>query len=327
MKICALLMGMSNKIQDIFTQHFEDSTVSVPLSGEMRKAAANIIRCRTKAKETYKEQCPDGQGFYAHYDSCKHRGCPQCQEIENQKWLHKKKQLLLPGSHLHFFFKLPDHLVNLWLYNKAEVANCMFSAVTQIFKRLQKKDGMERGLILVFHSNSKQLSYQPHVHCLVSFGGFTQDQRWIEKRLSSAAIESQYKNLLQKHLLRLINSNGFRIPPGMQCTEEILNRYMQKWRIFGSEIYKTGEGVLAHMTQHIKQGVISEKEIIDFDKNEVIFKQGNGLEIEIVKLKVGDFIVRYLEHIPPQGFKMVWNIGLYANRSASDKIQEQTLSA
>jgi endogenous inhibitor of DNA gyrase (YacG/DUF329 family) len=312
---------MSNKIQDIFTNYLnylKDSTVSIPFSREMWEATQAIVTCRTPALDIHFEQCPDGHGFFVLYDSCKHRGCPQCQEIENQKWLHKKKQVLLPDSHMHFVYKLPDNLSLLWLYNKAKTANCMFAAVRKSFRKLHKHDGTERGIVLVFHSHGQGLSYHPHVHCLVSFGGFTDDQKWQEKRISYDTIEEIYRNELQKQLIKMVKSEGFRRPPEMDCLEEIISRSSEKWRIFESEVYKTGNGVLAYLAQHIKSGVITENEIISYDEREVVFRQGHGSNMSISRLKTEDFIVRYLNHIPPKDFRVVRNIGLYANRNVED---------
>ena len=311
-------MGMSNKIQNIFTDYFKESNETIKLPPEMWRIVENILECRTPAMDIHFEECPEGHGVYVLYDSCKHRGCPQCQEIENQKWLQKKKQVLLPGSHIQLVFKLPVNLSRLWLYNKSAVANSMFKAVGWCFKKLQKKDGVERGIILVFHSNGKGLSYHPHVHCLVTFGGFTKDERWDEKRISYEKLEEVYRNRLQKELVKVVKSNGFVNPPGMKCLDEIINRSSGKWKIFESEVYKTGEGVLTYLSRHMKSGVISEREIVDYNKDEVIFKDGHGSRQEIYKLKTEEFVLRYLNHVPVKNFRVVRNMGLYSSRKVEE---------
>lgn len=284
----------------------------------MNQAAMNIINCRTHAMDVHLEECPDGCGFYVLYDSCKHRGCPQCQETENLKWLHKKKQLLLPGSHNHLVFKLPKNLSMLWLYNKRKVSNCLFAAVKKSFMKYRKKDGLDRGVMLTFHSSGKGLSYHPHIHCLVTGGGFTKQKEWLEKSFSYNEIETEYREQLKEDLVALVKSKGFRQPPELDCLKVILTLDNKCWRIFRSEVYKTGEGVLSYLSKNLKSGPISENDILDYNDKEVTLKYGEGKDQEIIKLQIKDFIIRYLNHIPPKRFMIIRNLGLYSSRKTKE---------
>ena len=303
---------MSNKIQKIFTQYYGKLKQSYQLPHEMAEAAKNIIKCRTPAMDVHFDMCPEHHGFYVLYDSCKHRGCPQCQDMENRKWLHKKKQMLLPGSYMHYVFKLPVNLSPVWLYNKAQVADCLFKAVAKGFKKVKKKDRIERGIMLVFHSNGRGLSYHPHIHCLTTFGGFTADGRWVEKRIAYDCLEKTYKEELKNQLLILAASEKFRNPPGMDCKKEIVNGESENWKIFDSEAYKTGEGVAAYLSRHIKSGVVSSSEIVSYNEQEVVIRDGKGKNREYTRLKTEEFMMRYLNHIPPKGYRVIRNMGLFS---------------
>lgn len=307
----------NNKIQEIFTRHYRKVLDFPGLTGEMNKAAMNIVKCRTPIMNIHFEECPAGCGFYVLYDSCKHRGCPQCQTFENEKWLHSKKQILLPDSHVHLVFKLPIKLSRLWMFNKKQVAACLFAAVKKGFAVQRKNDGIQRGILSIFHSSGKGLSYHPHIHCLVSMGGFTKEQEWLEKSFSYNAIESVYRKELQKELVKLVKSKCFRNPPELDCVKEILSLDDKSFRIFQSEVYKTGEGVLSYLSKKLKNGPITENDILDYNDKEVILKYREGKEQETITLKVEDFIIRYLNHIPPKGFMIVRNLGLYSSKKAN----------
>lgn len=311
----------NNKIQDIFTRYYRKVLDFSGITGEMNKAAMNIVKCRTPVMNIHFEECPAGCGFYVLYDSCKHRGCPQCQVVENEKWLHYKKQLLLPGPHIHQVFKLPVRLSKLWMYNKKEVAGCLFKAVRKSFNTCRKNDRIKRGILSIFHSDGRGLSYHPHIHCLVSIGGLTKEQEWIEKRYSYNDIESAYREELKKELLTLVKGESFRNPPDMDCVKEILSLDDKSWRIFQTQVYDTGEGVLAYLSKNIKSGPITENDIVEYNENEVILKYREGKNKEKITLKTEEFILRYLNHIPPKGFMVVRNLGLYSN-SKSEETKE-----
>ena len=309
---------MSNKIQDIFAKYYPTVMDFLPLSREMKQAAMNIIKCRTPAMNIHLEECPGGCGFYVLYDSCKKRGCPQCQEAENLKWLHYKKQILLPGNHIHLVFKLPVDLVPLWLYNKREVSNCLFRGVKKSFEKYRKQDGIKRGILLTFHSNGKGLSYHPHIHCLVTGGGFNETQKWVEKSFPYTAIEAGYRKQVKKDLITLVKSEDFIHPPEMDCLKKIHTLDNKSYRIYKSQVYKTGEGVLAYLSKKIKSGPITEDNIVDYNNEEVTLKYREGKKEEVIRLKTKDFIWRYLNHIPPKGFLVIRNLGLYSNRKIKE---------
>jgi hypothetical protein len=201
------------------------------------------------------------------------------------------------------------------MFNKREVAQCLFTAVRKSFAAQKKKDGIDRGISLIFHSDGKGLSYHPHIHCLVSIGGLTKKQQWVERSFSYNDIESTYRSVLKKELVKLVKSKDFRNPPGMDCLKEIFSLHDKSFRIFQSQVYKSGEGVLSYLSKSIKSGPITEDDILEYNDKEVILKCRDSKET--VTLKVEEFILRYLNHIPPKKFMVVRNLGLYANTNAN----------
>ena len=95
----------------------------------VRKTVTSIINCRTMELGGHVYVCPDLHGGLFHYNSCKKRGCPVCMEYEQYNWFENQKHTLPPTFHNHLIFKIPSELSLLWLYNKKQVHQSVFSSV------------------------------------------------------------------------------------------------------------------------------------------------------------------------------------------------------
>jgi hypothetical protein len=70
------------------------------------------------------------------YHSCYHRSCPQCAELDRERWLAVWKQRLLECGHVHCIFTTPHDLIPLWRYNKRLFGNLLFRAAMSALSEL-----------------------------------------------------------------------------------------------------------------------------------------------------------------------------------------------
>ena len=73
---------MERTVQTIFEVHFEVYVETPCLLPHQRKAGWAIIQCRTGALGGHIQACPEGYVEGVWYNSCKHRSCPQCNQIQ-----------------------------------------------------------------------------------------------------------------------------------------------------------------------------------------------------------------------------------------------------
>ncbi len=85
-------------------------------------------------------------------------------------------QELLPVKYYHVVFTLPHELNSLILGHRQLLFKLLFDASSQTLltfaKDPQYLDAVP-GIISVLHSWGQQLSFHPHIHCIVSGGGIT----------------------------------------------------------------------------------------------------------------------------------------------------------
>ncbi len=151
---------------------FYDQMHKIP--AHIRKAAKSIKDCRTAFLGGHTQACPDGHYQRNWYNSCKHRMCPLCAFTQIERWLAKKKSLLLNTDHFHVIFTISHDLHLLWRYNTELMSGLLFKSATKTLFQLladEKYLGARPGIIASLHTWSKTLTLHPHLHCLVTSCG------------------------------------------------------------------------------------------------------------------------------------------------------------
>jgi hypothetical protein len=78
---------MGCTIQDVLNHHFEDYRSRHNLPVNQIREATKMMSCRTAALGGHKQICPLGRLERIWYNSCKHRSCPQCNDLQMERWL------------------------------------------------------------------------------------------------------------------------------------------------------------------------------------------------------------------------------------------------
>ncbi|WP_437729415.1 IS91 family transposase [Sorangium sp. So ce861] len=120
------------------------------------------------------------------YNSCRNRHCPKCQSLSQARWIAERQLRILPTHYFHVVFTLPAELRALALVNQQTVFDLLFQCGAQTLITLgrdPKRLGADIGVTGVLHTWSRDLSFHPHLHCIVTGGGLSLDgSRWIEGR-------------------------------------------------------------------------------------------------------------------------------------------------
>jgi hypothetical protein len=246
-------------------------------------------------------------------------------ETEQLKWFFKQKQLLLPVKHNHLVFKLPSDIAGLWIYNKYLIQTIMFDAAKYAIKKVNQDMSLKRGSISVLHTAGSDLSYHPHLHVLITDGGFDNNREWQENSIAVDTLRKYYRKSVRKKLLKALNKYWLLLPPGVDPEKFTKIIQTKDFHIQRAGIYSNGEGVLKYLSKKLKTGALNHKQVISYDDKSVTFYYERDGKKEIVKLKREEFIRRYLNHIPLKGFRIVRNYGLYSPRQKAEtkKLKEK----
>lgn len=113
----------AHALQPILDQYFTNDLSQPKLPWYQVRALGCYQQCRTAALGGRTQYCERGHSNGVWYNSCRTRGCPQCQSKATQQWLNNTQRLLLSCPHHHIIFTVLSELNDLWRYNRARINN------------------------------------------------------------------------------------------------------------------------------------------------------------------------------------------------------------
>lgn len=311
-------------LQGLLLDHFDKMRARIKLPVRVHEAAERMMLCRTAAMGGHVEKCPEGHVEKAWYNSCKHRSCPRCGHLLTQRWLEKQKARLLACVHHHVIFTVPPELHVLWRYNRELMMDLLFqSARDTLFQLLSDSmyGGFTPGMLCSLHTWGRNLSFHPHLHCLVSAGGLTGSAMWAWAKkaglLPYGVVRALFRGKMIAAVRRALRAGQLVLPPSLPAfrLENTLNRLGRaSWNVEVREQYSHGEGVLTYLARYVRGGPISNSRILSASDTSVTFRyldHRDGSTKEMA-LRPEAFLLRVLQHVPPERKKIVRYYGLYA---------------
>jgi hypothetical protein len=160
-------------IADIVRLHRDALEARYSLNRQQRRMLTAIGQCRTAALGGHKEVCEHGDFERISYNSCRDRHCPKCQALAQERWLDKETQRLLDLPHFHLVFTLPAELRFLARQYPAKFYGALFRATARTLLTLfRNRLKATPGLLLVLHTWTRELTFHPHLHVLVTAGAW-----------------------------------------------------------------------------------------------------------------------------------------------------------
>ena len=149
-------------------------------------------------------QCPLCGSAHKFKISCKSRLCPACGKKYAALWADKTAASLINTKHRAILFTIPKEIREFFFYDRTLLTKLTY-AVNDIFKyqfnniksknqrvhkigRYSKKyftnsDILHYGLITVIHTFGRDLKWNPHIHAIVTLGGFNKNYKYLNKKL------------------------------------------------------------------------------------------------------------------------------------------------
>src|SRR6202034_2315165 len=144
-----------------------------------RRAIADIQACRTEVLGGRLWRCERCYAEVFSYHSCKNRSCPKCHSRQTECWLEARKAEMLPTRYFHVTVTVPEQLRDTLRANQRDGYALLMKAAAEAIVELardRRHVGATVGVLAVLHTWTQQLLYHPHVHCLVTGGGVSDDR-------------------------------------------------------------------------------------------------------------------------------------------------------
>ena len=275
-----------------------------------RRAVEDILACRTAALGGQVWRCEACNTEMFSYHSCGNRSCPKCHTTQTQEWLERRQAEMLPVPYFHITVTVPAGLREVLRANQRDGYAALMQASAAAIIELARDPryvGATVAVLTVLHTWTQQLSLHPHVHCLVSGGGISDDgSTWHPAR----------RNFLVpiKALARLVRGK-FRAMLQRKCPD--LGIPDAVWRtpwILHVTAWGTGEqAVLDYLARYVFRVALTNARIVGLDDQTVSirYKERRTGSPRTCRLSGDEFMRRFLQHVLPRGFHKVRYFGLW----------------
>lgn len=308
------------------------------------RAIRALSICRTAALGGHVLKCDQCGATKNCYNSCRNRHCPKCQSLAQWHWVQERQRDLLPVPYFHVVFTLPEALRPLARQNQRVIYNLLFKAASQTLLTLSRDPkhlGASIGVTCVLHTWSQTLVDHPHLHCLVTGGGLSEDGvEWIHTpkgfflpvQVLSKLFKGKFLAFLKDAFEqdKLIFKGKTASLSNTDAFNELLNKlYQQGWIVYCKPPFGSPKQVIDYLGRYTHRIAISNERVVALQGDQVTFlyrDRADGNKKKRMTLSVFEFIRRFLLHILPDGFVKIRHYGLASNRHRNTTLrQAQTL--
>jgi hypothetical protein len=312
------------EVADVFRAHGEAYRQSHGMTGGQAKVMRAIETCRTAVLGGHVDFCLDCGAQTPSYNSCRDRHCPKCQGLEQAEWITARQERTLPVHHFHVVFTLPAELRALAKANPEVVYSLLFREAARTLLAVgETRLGATLGITEVLHTWTRDLSYHPHVHCIVTGGGLALDgSRWVATSKRYLFPVKVLSRLFRgKFLAALKETHGagrLRDVSSQSFATLLATLYRKEWVVYAKRPFGSVEHVFQYLGRYTHRVGISNHRLLSFDDNGVRFLTKEG---KSVCLSPAEFIRRFLQHVLPYSFVKIRHYGLLAPAHVNTKLQ------
>jgi len=241
---------------------------------------------------------------------------------------------LLPTTYFHIVFTLPQQLRSLAMGNRKAVFNLLFESSTYTLRKLGQDErylGGTPGIISILHTNGQDLSFHPHVHCIVSGGGLTKEGKWIiEKRRNGnflfprRAMEKIFKGYFLDKLQVLFQRGKIRIKDENEFLKIVQEVQFIKWNVYAKKPFGGPAQIVEYLGRYTHKVAITTHRILQITETEITFKYKDykdGHKQKEMTLSHEEFLRRFEQHILPKGFVKIRHSGFLSHQNKTERLK------
>ena len=279
-----------------------------------------IRRCRTPSMGGHLYVCDQCGERHYRYNSCRNRHCPRCQNTQKEQWIEARKQQFVNCHYYHLVFTLPHELNELCLAYPRQLYALLMKCAWQTIDAFgwnHKYLGAQIGASMVLHTWGSNLSFHPHVHCIVPGGGITFHGKWKAAKGNGKflfpvkALSKMFKNLFISQLKDFFEQQG------LDDTENLCQNILaKKWVVYAKPPFGGNEGLIGYLARYTHNVAISNHRIIAFDDQKVSFHYKDyrhGNQTKVMTLSAPEFVRRLSLHFLPKGFCRIRHYGFLSS--------------
>jgi hypothetical protein len=328
-------------------QHIFNHTSIQGCNAYSKNIFSQLHRCHTAGMGMHFYKCDDAGCNHTHcqYHSCGNRHCPNCGGLKKQQWIENLTAQLFPTAYYHVVFTLPHEFNSLILGNRKEMFTLLFEAASQTLLQFAADPqylGATGGITAVLHTWGQDLSFHPHVHCIISGGGILpspvlspskdgegQGVRWVTAKRKNnkflfpvKAMKKVYKGIFLKKL-RMLLANRQLQTEGIAVEELIQQAGYKSWNVYAKAPFGNVALVVEYLGRYTHKVAITRHRIISITDADVTFRYkdyADGNKQKEMTLSIAEFLRRFEIHFLPKRYVKIRHYGFLQNHGKTKRL-------
>ena len=307
-----------NVIQKMLRDYYEIIEYDIKPRPVVMENIDKVINCGDPSYGGTMYGCPHCGNLKFVPFHCHSKFCPSCGAKYSNDRSTAMSFKLIQCTHRHLVFTIDESLRRFFLEDRT-LLNCLFEAVSDVIKEyffsLNKSKNFVPGFICVLHTFGRPLGWNPHIHCLLTEGGFSDDGVWRKVTYFN------YSYLRKSFQTVLLNKLEKRIGPSFKKMKAaVYHRDRNGFYVYAKPNLYNPKSIIKYVSRYLGRPVIALSRIDSYDGEMVTFHYNKHEDNSFVQktLPAIDFIKLLILHIPEKNFKMTRYYGLYARHREID---------
>src|ERR1700676_4615033 len=300
------------EVADVFRRFAADylSAHGASMLPSHRRAIEDILNCRTAALGGQVWRCEQCDTEMFSWHSCGNRSCPKCHTAQTQEWLDRRRSEMLPVPYFHITITVPEQLREVLRANQRDGYGVLMRAGAAAIIELARDPryvGGTVGVLAVLHTWTQQLNLHPHVHCLVTGGGISDDaSTWHSARRKFLVPIKALAKLVRGKFRAMLRQTS----PDLTIPDVV---WRKRWILHVTAWGNGEQAVLDYLARYVFRVALTNARIVGLDDEGVTIpfrERKTGLS-RTCRLSGHEFMRRFLQHVLPRGFHKVRYFGLW----------------
>jgi len=278
-----------------------------------KKEVESMLSCKGQERGCFIYYCKKCDRYETVPFGCNSRLCSSCGKRYTDKWACMLSDRLFTNAvHRHLVFTLPSQIWNFIKDNRILqkiIMDATYQTIIEMFVWITKKD-ITPGVIEVLHPFGKDLVFKPHIHCIVTEGGYTKEGEFVQlgQYIHYNSFHKKWQYTLLKVLRKYIPSS---------VIDFCFKQYKEGFVVYiKPERIHSKKRLAQYIGRYVRHPAIANSRIVDYNGKGVTFYYVDHDKNKNYKtIPVFDFISSIIQHIPEENQRLIRYYGTYSRNS------------